>query len=76
MTPRSSAATVPVQGPVQNKKDLILVVDTAVFFDDIGFVFQVSRRLQPSDQRARDSILTLDYKYTPWPRCGGNLLWS
>ena len=39
-------------------------------------VFEVSRALIPEDQWFRDSVLKLDYKYTPWPRHKGNLLWQ
>lgn len=36
--------------------------------------FIVHRQLR-EDPQWRDSILKLDYKYTPWIRKEGNLLW-
>lgn len=38
--------------------------------------FEVHRAFYPSDQFARDSVLKLDYNYTPWIRENGNLLWT
>lgn len=38
--------------------------------------FMIYRRLHEHDTRLTDSILVIDYRYTPWFRKGGNLLWS
>lgn len=37
--------------------------------------FKVMRWWYGPEIAAKESILTLDYKYTPWPRYAGNLLW-
>ena len=42
---------------------------------DLDGSFEIQRKLFDPD-RCLDSILVLDYNYTPWPRDNGNLLWS
>jgi hypothetical protein len=49
--------------------ELILVVEL-----EKDNSFTVYRRLQELVWM-RNSIIKVDYKYTPWHRVGGNLLW-
>jgi len=44
-------------------------------YDDLTKTYLVHSRLVDAERIAKDSVLKLDYEYTPWPRCGGNLLW-
>lgn len=42
--------------------------------------FQIYSKIRPYTRQSNgacleDSVITVDYNYTPWPRKGGNLLW-
>lgn len=46
----------------------------SVYFNGDG-TFRVYRQITEVNN-LRTSVLKLDYQYIPWPREGGNLLWS
>jgi hypothetical protein len=43
---------------------------------DLDKTFEIHRQLYNSNQGLEDSVLKLDYKFLPWPRYNGNLLWQ
>ena len=68
MSLRSSAATEQIQGQG-------LEIALMVSYEETN-AFWVHRNFYDPEQSLKDSILLLDYNYTPWPRCGGDLLWN
>lgn len=53
------------------EKELVLFVDTAP-----DGTFDVYSKVVPLEVTLMGSVIIVDYKYTPWPRYEGNLLWQ
>jgi len=70
MDKKSKAATEQVQS---QEREIYLAI---YWWKNRSNTFEVDSRLVSPEQSLRDSVLTVDYNYTPWPRCGGNLLWT
>jgi hypothetical protein len=62
----------PQQVKVKTTCELVLITD----YYNSTKTYEVYSRLIDAEQAVKDSVLKLDYNYTPWSRCGGNLLWQ